>query len=122
MRYVRIFTDAAGESHFEDVTAELIARDFAPPAPPFDVSPVMPATGVAFVRFPAGWYGDWHPTPRRQFFIFLAGEFVGETSDGDRRRFGPGGVSLLDDITGKGHRSWVVGDDDVLAAVVQVPD
>jgi hypothetical protein len=122
MTYARIYADAAGESHFEDVESELIARDFAPPAPPFDVSPVMPATGVAFVRFPAGWYGDWHPTPRRQFFIFLAGEFVGETSDGDRRRFGPGSVSLLEDITGKGHRSWVVGDDDVLAAVVQVPD
>jgi hypothetical protein len=122
MNYVRIFADESGESHIEDVEAELTARDFAPPAPPIDLSPVMPATGVAFVRFPAGWYGDWHPTPRRQFFIFLAGEFVGETSDGDRRRFGPGSVALLDDITGKGHRSWVVGDDDVLAAVVRVPD
>jgi hypothetical protein len=60
---------------------------------------------VAFVRFPASWYGDWHPTPRRQFFIFLAGGFVGETSDGDRRHFGAGSVSLLDDITGKGHRA-----------------
>ena len=122
MTYVRIYTDESGESHIEDVEAELTARDFAPPAPPIDLSPVIPASGVAFVRFPAGWYGDWHPTPQRQFFIFLAGEFVGETSDRDRRRFVPGGVSLLEDITGKGHRSWVVGNDDVLAAVVQVPD
>ena len=120
--YWRVYADEAGESHGEEVEAELIMRDFAPPAPPMYLSEVVPATGVAFVRFPAGWHGDWHPTPRRQFFIFLAGKLVGETSDGDRRRFGPGSVSLLADITGKGHRSWVVGDDDVLAAVVQVSD
>src|SRR5215204_1075139 len=80
------------------------------------------ATGVAFVRFPAGWDGDWHPTPQRQFFFFLAGAFEGETSDGDRRSHGPGSVVLLEDTAGKGHRARVVGDTDVLAAVVQLPD
>jgi hypothetical protein len=28
---------------------------------------------------------------------------------------------LVEDTTGKGHRSWVVGDADVLAVVVQLP-
>ena len=122
MKYVRIFTDESGESHIEDVEAELIARDFAPPAPPIDLSPMMPATGVAFVRFPAGWYGDWHPTPLRQVFVYLAGEVEGETSDGERRRFGPGSVTLAEDTTGKGHRSWVVGDADALLVVAQLPE
>ena len=83
---------------------------------------MTPATGFAFVRFPAGWDGDWHPTPRRQIFFFLAGEIDGETSDGDHRRCGPGSAALLEDTTGKGHRSRVVSDVDVLAAVVQLPD
>ncbi len=122
MTYTRIFSDENGESHMEEVAVELTARNFAPPAPPLHLSPMTPATGVAFVRFPAGWVGDWHPTPRRQFFIFMRGELEGETSDGTRRRYGPGGVVLLEDTTGKGHRSWVIGDDDVLAAVVQVAD
>ncbi len=122
MRYTRIFSDEYGESHFEEVEVELAARDFAPPAPPLYLSPMTPAAGVAFVRFPAGWVGDWHPTPRRQFFIFLAGELEGETSDGTRRRYGPGSVGLLEDTTGKGHRSRVVGDGEVLAAVVQLTD
>ncbi len=120
--YVRVYADAAGESHFEDVEVELTSRDFAPPAPPLYLSEVVPATGFAFVRLPAGWYGDWHPTPRRQIFFYLAGEVEGETSDGERRRFGPGSATLVEDTTGKGHRSWVVGDSEVLAAVAQLPD
>ena len=122
VRYVRVYADEAGESHIEDVEVELVPRDFAPPAPPLHLSPVVPATGFAFVRFPAGWYGDWHPTPRRQIFFYLAGELEGETSDGERRRFGPGSVTLVEDTTGKGHRTRVVGEGDALLAVVQLPD
>ena len=122
MKYTRYFADERGESHIEDVEVELTARNFAPPAPPLHLSTMTLATGVAFVRFPAGWYGDWHPSPRRQFFLFLAGELEGETSDGERRRYGPGSAALLADTTGKGHRSRVVGDGEVLAAVVQLAD
>ena len=43
-------------------------------------------------------------------------------SDGERRRYVPGSAALVEDTTGTGHRSWVVGDTDVLAAVVQLPD
>ena len=122
MTYTRYYADERGESHIEDVDIELIPRNFAPPAPPLHLSPMMAATGCAFVRFPIGWEGDWHPTPRRQVFFFLAGELEGETSDGERRRYGPGDVALLEDTTGKGHRSRVVGDGVVLAAVVQLAD
>jgi hypothetical protein len=122
MKYPRYYADETGKSHTKDVEVELTPRDFAPPAPPLHLSPMTPATGVAFVRFPAGWDGDWHPTPRRQLFFFLEGELEGETSDGERRRYGPGSAVLLEDTIGKGHRARVVGSDDVLAAVVQLPD
>ena len=36
--YVRIYADAAGESHFENVAIVLAEADFAPPAPPVFVS------------------------------------------------------------------------------------
>jgi hypothetical protein len=109
MKYVRVYADDTGESHYEDVEVGLTALTYAPPAQPFDVSAVATAAGVAFARFPTGWVGDWHPTPRRQFFIFLSGEFAGETSDGDRRSHSPGSVVFLEDTTGTGHRAWVVG-------------
>jgi hypothetical protein len=97
MTYTRLYADETGESHYEDIEVELTPRDFAPPAPPLHLSPMMPATGVAFVRFPAGW-------------------------DSDHRSHGPGSVVLLEDTAGKGHRARVVGSGDVLAAVVQLPD
>jgi hypothetical protein len=119
---MRIFADSDGETHFDEVEFELTPTDFAPPASPLHVSPIMPATGYALVRFPVGWVGDWHPTPRRQIFFWLAGQIEGEVSDGERRLAVAGEASLLEDTTGRGHRSWVVGDDDVLAAVVQLPE
>ncbi len=120
MKYTRVYADENGESHFEDVEVELSSVDFAPPAPPLDLSAFAPATQYGFCRAPAGWLGDWHPAPRRQIIFYLAGEIEAEVSDGEVRRFGPGSVTLVEDTTGKGHKSRVVGTTDVLSAVVQL--
>jgi quercetin dioxygenase-like cupin family protein len=118
---VRYYADASGMSHTEDVEVALTPQLFAPPAPPLDLSVLTEASAFAFVRFPAGWEGDWHPTPRRQYVLFLAGELEGQTSDGEHRVCGPGSVVLLEDTTGVGHRSRVIGDKAVIAAIVQLP-
>jgi len=52
--------------------------------------------------------------------FYLSGEIEAQTSDGEVRIFGPGSVTLLEDTTGKGHTSRVVGTEDVLLAVVQL--
>jgi hypothetical protein len=122
MKYVRVYADQNGDSHVEDVEVVMSLIDFAPPAPPVDVSPLMPSTKIGFLGFPAGWDGPPHPAPRRQFLFLLTGEFEGAVSDGEVRRFAPGSVVLLEDTSGKGHASRVVGDDDVLMAVVQLAD
>jgi len=120
MKYTRVYADENGESHFEDVEVEFSSVDFAPPAPPLDLSAFAPSTQYGFLRAPAGWLGDWHPAPRRQIIFYLAGEIKAEVSDGEVRRFGPGSVTLVEDTTGKGHKSRVVGTTDVLSAVVQL--
>ena len=122
MKYLRVYADENGESHFEDVEVGLTPVDFAPPAPPMYLSAFTPATQFGFVGAPLGWYGDWHPSPRRQIFFSLSGESEIEVSDGEVRRYGPGSVILAEDTTGKGHRSRVVGTADVLLAVVQLDD
>ena len=68
------------------------------------------------------WYGDWHPAPRRQFLVYIAGEMEAEASDGEVRRLGPGSIALVEDTTGKGHRSRVVGATEVINVIVQLPD
>ena len=120
MKYVRLYADEAGDSHFEDVEVSMSAIDFAPPSPPIEVSAFTGAGQFAFLRAPAGWFGDWHPAPARQFLVVLEGAFEVSTSDGDRRSFEPGAVLLVEDTTGKGHVTRVVGDADASAAVTQL--
>jgi len=65
--YVRLFVDAEGKSHLEqDLTLQLHPANFVPPAPPIHVSPLQPAAAYAFLSVPAGYFGDWHPSPKRQ--------------------------------------------------------
>ncbi len=44
----------------------------------------------------SGWVGEWHPTPRKQFYLILLGEVECTVSDGERRIFGPGSIALLE--------------------------
>jgi hypothetical protein len=63
----------------------------------------------------AGWHGDVpHPTPRRQVFCNLTGEYEVTTSDGETRRFPGGSLLLLEDTSGQGHSTRVVSADAVL--------
>jgi len=122
MKYTRIFSDKEGETHFKDVEIELEPVEFAPPAPPVNLSSFTLATQYAFCVFPSGWYGDWHPTPKKQTFLFLSGEMEVRVSDGEERRFSPGSIVLVVDTLGEGHVSRVLGSSDVVTAVVQLPD
>ena len=118
--FARLYTDASGESHFEDVEAELALVDFAPPAPPLAVSEYVPAASTAFLGGPAGWNGDWHVSSARNLFVVISGEWEIEASDGETRLFAPNSVLLVEDTNGKGHRSRVIGKEDSLALLVQL--
>jgi hypothetical protein len=120
LSYFRLIADSAGESHFVSLDVEMTTKHFAPPAPPFDVSPLHPAAKVGFLRVPKGWAGEIHPTPVRMWVFFLSGEMEFEASDGHVRPGIPGKAFLLEDTTGKGHLSRVVGDTDAVLALVQV--
>jgi len=122
MKYVRIYADPTGESHFEDVEIELAQLNFIPPTSPVNLSSFSPALQYAFCSFPADWQGDRHHAPQRQFFFFISGEVAVQVSDGEVRHFGAGSVVLADDTTGKGHVSWVTSKTDLLSAIVQLPN
>ena len=123
VQYVRIYADDDGESHFEDVDVALSLVEFAPPAPPLWVSDWKPAERVGFVSGTSGWRGDPHPTPRRQFGVWLSGSTGVQVSDGEIRIVRAGDVVLWEDTTGKGHTSWHEGDaPPPSVVVVQMPD
>lgn len=121
-KYTRLFSGPDGESHFKDVEIEFKELNFAPPAPPINVSPFVPAAQCGFISVPPGWYGDWHPAPRRQYLFQLEGKMEVKTSDGDVRTLEPGDIVLMEDTVGKGHASRVVGSTAAVYAVAQLSD
>ena len=113
MNYMRLFAGPDGESHFEHVAVELApVAQYAKGVPEAYLSASRGCSGLTFLSAPTGWVGDWHPAPRRQFMVKLAGESEIIASDGERRQVGPGGVVLLEDTGGKGHYSRVLGPED----------
>ncbi len=110
MRYVRIYSDPDGGSHLEELDFELLRVDYAPPAPAIDVSVALEARRAVFFSMPAGWFGDWHPTPHRQLYCNLGGRLEVCVSDGARRTLEAGDVVLLEDRAGAGHTTRVLGD------------
>ena len=114
--HTRLYTDPQGESHFEDVAVELFETDYAPPAPPLNLSASTPARHFGFMETAAGWKSELHPSSSRSIFFVLSGEWEVTASDGESRRFPVGSVLLVEDTTGVGHSSRVISDS--LAAVV----
>ena len=119
-RYIRLYADGSGESHFADVAEELTLVDFAPPAAPLNLSSFVPASKIAFFAAPRGWQSDWHTSGARDLFVIISGEWEITVSDGETRKFTSGSVVLVEDTKGKGHTSRVVGDEDSLAVLVQL--
>ena len=80
MKVMRVYSDPEGETHFDAVEVPLTAMNFAPPAPPINLSALSPASQYGFMSAPPGWDGDWHPAPVRMLTIYLAGEVEVEVS------------------------------------------
>ena len=89
----RLYAGPDGESHFEDIE----------PAP-------VNVTNVTYGRMAAGRFVDWHNERRRQMVILLSGEADITASDGEVRHLKPGAVQLAEDLTGKGHQTRAIGD------------
>jgi hypothetical protein len=121
IRITRIYAER-GQSHFEDVELETKLAGGAPPAPPLKMSAGFPSEQCQFLLQPPGWEAGWHSAPKRLLFCILTGEFGVEVANGERRQFKAGEMILVEDRSGQGHRGWVVGDAELLTAVVQLAD
>jgi hypothetical protein len=103
MKIHRLYVDAKGESHFQDVEIEYVETTKAG-----RLSARLPATGIIFREVQPDYDLDWHPAPRRQYIINLDAGVQITASDGEARVIGAGEVILVEDTTGKGHLSKAV--------------
>jgi hypothetical protein len=120
VQFLHLTEDDTGTSYFVDRDIKLAASDFAPPAPSMPISATEPASGLLFLVLPAGWGGAKHRSPRRQVAFCLAGRLRVEAGDGDIREISQGGIWRMEDVTGTGHTTTVLGPDDVQLAIVQL--
>ncbi len=105
MKYTRLYADPDGETHFEDVDVEFNDGQIRSGGPTIGLSAPQQTSDCFFLETSGGStpFRDYHPTPRTQWFVRLAG--VGElgASDGEVRQFNSGDVVLLDNMDSKGH-------------------
>jgi hypothetical protein len=104
MRIHNLYTDANGESHFRDIEV-----DWAEERRGSKLSKRLPANGIIFRETMAEYDLDWHPAPRRQYIVNLDAGVKLTASDGESRIIAAGEVILVEDTTGKGHRSQGLG-------------
>jgi len=120
-KYWRVYSDQQGESHLEELVAELQLMDYAPPAPAVFVSRPTEAAGFIFLAAPEAIEGDFHPTPRRQLQVLLRGSVEVQATDGTAVMAEPGDVFLLEDTKGRGHRSLIGGGQSAEILAVTLP-
>jgi hypothetical protein len=110
--FTRIYADADGVTHLEDVVIGLQTRG----VPESDLIAAFSAPYAAeSVQFRdivrEADPGAPHNAPRRMFLVSLGGHYEIEASDGATRQIGPGGVLLLEDVDGDGHVTRRIGDE-----------
>ncbi|WP_454802274.1 hypothetical protein [Mucilaginibacter phyllosphaerae] len=98
-KVTRVYADEYGESRFDEVFYPLTDG-----GPIGHLSDKVQVKELLFRKVPAG-YNDLHNAPARQYVVLLDGGVEIETSTGEKRTFESGEILLMEDTTGKGHRS-----------------
>jgi len=112
MGITRLYTGDDGQSHVEEL-------DLASSP---NLTELHSTVGIVFRSVEPGQFSDWHTAPRRQYVITLAGEVEIGLGDGTVHRFGPGHVNFVEDLTGQGHTTRVVGNVPRITATVHLAD
>lgn len=111
----RLFTGPDGQTHVEEIDVKFGARG----TDPFKL---MAAPGAEIRRAAPGRVADWHVAPRRQYVITLSGHGEVELIDGTKIELGPGSIDLAEDLTGKGHITRVVGNEERVTLAIPVSE
>ncbi len=112
MSIIRLYTGDDGETHLEHL--ELADHP--------ELMTLHAAKGIVFRRHEAGNSIDFHVAPRRQYIINISGEVEYVLGDGSVYRFGPGHVTLAEDLTGRGHVTRVPGPEPRISAAIPLAD
>lgn len=100
MKITKIFSDEKSESHFEDIEIPLINQSEIG-----FLSQDIDVKKLQFRKVSAEYDYDFHRAPQRQYIVLLDGGVEIETSLGEIRQFKTGEILLVEDTSGKGHKT-----------------
>lgn len=113
----KLLADSSGETYFTTEKVEWMSWFYSGRR-----TLEKPVTNFQFYHLNAGLDMGLHPAPRKQFLLIIQGTLQIEASNGERRQFSPGSVLLVTDIAGtRGHKTSVIGKEDVFIAVIAIP-
>jgi quercetin dioxygenase-like cupin family protein len=112
----RFYTGPDNQTHAEEVELKFT------PGSPAEVAKLIQVTGAELHRTAGGSVDDWHRAPRRQFVITLSGRGEIEVAGGKKISVRPGNIDLVEDTTGKGHITRVMGTEDRVTLQLPLSD
>lgn len=92
------------------------------PARPNGVVDLAPVNAVEIHRTRPGFSIGWHVEKRRQYVITLSGRGEIDIAGGKKIILEPGSILLVENTTGKGHMTRVLGDKPWVALWVPLAD
>lgn len=117
MKVTRVYADKNGDSRFEDIEVPLFDRGEIG-----RLSDNIDVTTLQFRSVSPDYDYDFHHAPQRQYIVLLDGGVEIETSLGDTRQFNTGEILLMEDTTGRGHRTRNLEKRERVSLFIHLPD
>jgi hypothetical protein len=114
VKITRFFTGPDGLTHAEEIEAKFPAGG--------GVYNLLANSGAQIRKTPPGRENGYHTASRRQYVITLSGHAELVLSGGETIKVGPGSIELAEDLTGKGHITRTVGNEDRVAILIPVSE
>lgn len=100
MKVTRVYSDKNGNSQFEDIDIELFDNGEIG-----QLSKNIDVKSLQFRKVSPDYDYDFHHAPQKQYIVLLDGGVEITTSLGETRQFQTGEILLMEDTTGKGHKT-----------------
>lgn len=100
MKVTRLYTGSDNETYFEEIDYELFDNGKIG-----KLTKKIPVKDLIFRETEGDYNYDFHPAPQKQFIILIDGEIEIENGHGEKRRFKSGDILLVEDATGRGHKT-----------------
>ena len=127
MQFLHMYTDINGKSAIVEKLLTCFKKESVggKADPQWMLSFPGKVADIKFAVLPAGWVGDWHESPKKQWVIPTKGRWFIETQNGERVEMGPGDIHFGEDLDtveidgNTGHKSGTVGNAPCYMMIVQ---